>query len=157
LNLSRENIVTIEKMLACAEDKCYYCGANDHYINICPQKNKRRITQKHKKFNININIKPKDIPKSKILKYYGATKLLQNSNLEPVKTEKTIKEKSQRFRCRYCNKFFNDSHKRNNHENVICILSDKVRHARVIEADADAILEANKKYLKDNKGNKGNK
>jgi hypothetical protein len=86
LNLSRENVVTLEKMLAGAEDRCYYCGADDHYISDCPQKNFRRVAKKSKK---QMMIKPKDIPKSKIMKFYGATKLLENSQIDLNKIKKS--------------------------------------------------------------------
>jgi hypothetical protein len=165
LNLSRENVVTLEKMLAGASDKCYYCGSGDHYVNVCPQKNMRRVAQKQRK----TTIKAKDMPKSKILKYYGTTQLLKNSNLKSVKeessdeddnntsisdsTKKSVSndnndEEFKSFQCRYCNKSFTSARNRNNHENLLCTKSSKVIKGRLIEADVDAILEANKKYIK---------
>lgn len=162
LNLSRENVVTLEKMLAGAEDRCYYCGSKDHFIGSCPQKNMKRIPKKERK----TTLKKRDIPKSKILKYYGTTQLLKNSDLtiqdknkdkdKEIDTDtdtnditKTKTEES--FRCRYCNKSFTSNHNRNNHENLLCTKSAKVIKGRMIEADVDAILEANKKYIKNKK------
>ncbi|VBB19029.1 GIY-YIG nuclease [Yasminevirus sp. GU-2018] len=191
LNLTRENVVTLEKMLAGAGDKCYYCGADDHFISACPQKNLKRVAQKHKK----TTLKLKDIPKSKIIKFYGAQKLLQNSNINVTKgsvvstdskertttsnQSKSVKEVKDRdtrstsptkedhneqveksssddapkkreiYRCQYCSREFDSVQKRNNHENITCPKSDKVRRGKMIEANVDAILEANKKYIKD--------
>jgi len=153
LNLSRENVVTLEKMLAGAEDKCYYCGSKDHFIASCPQKNLKRIPKKERK----TTLKKGDIPKSKILKYYGTTQLLKNSDLsvkddDSANTNTTIEtETKENFRCRYCNKSFTSNHNRNNHENLLCTKSAKVIKGRMIEADVDAILEANKKYIKNKK------
>jgi len=201
LNLSRENVVTLEKMLAGAGDKCYYCGSSDHFINACPQKNMRRIPQKQRK----TTVKAKDMPKSKILKYYGTTQLLKNSDLNTTSqrelvTKQVLSTTSQRelvtkqvlsttpkphnddncvnnenfvnnngstpldesgesksFQCRYCYKNFTSAHTRNNHENLLCTKSAKVIKGKMIEADVDAILEANKKYIKNKDDKIGNK
>lgn len=179
LNLSRENVVTLEKMLAGAGDKCYYCGSSDHFISACPQKNMKRVAKKQKK----TTIKAKDIPKSKILKYYGATQLLKNSNLKGndnahddndndnesdiednnndnaesrdntnIHNEKVVEVNGAKsFQCRYCNKSFTSNQSRNNHENLLCTKSAKVIKGKLIEADVDAILEANKRYIKPKK------
>jgi hypothetical protein len=77
LNLSQNNIVTLEKMLAGANDRCYYCGSPDHYVNACPQKNIRRVTKKHKEKSLKLS----NLPKARIANYFGMTKLLQNSKL----------------------------------------------------------------------------
>src|SRR3989442_795002 len=42
LNLTNDNVSTIAKMLRGSEDKCYYCGHPDHFINECPQRKVRR-------------------------------------------------------------------------------------------------------------------
>lgn len=162
LNLPRENVVTLEKMLAGAGDKCYYCGMVGHFVNSCPQKNMRRITQKHKK----VNISAKNQPKSKILKYFSATKLLDNSDLDNSRmdTNTNISHKEPKatimrkntvtqndisgYVCRYCTKRFDNKQKKNDHENVTCKHSDKARRARLAENDVDAILAANDKYIK---------
>lgn len=144
LNLSRENVVTLEKMLAGADDRCYYCGASDHYISSCPQKNMRRIAKKKKEKELKI----KDIPKDKIMKYYGATKLLQNSNIDTD----VMKEKTDDTRpCRYCGKVLETQIKQKYHENMTCSKNPRVAKKHMIEADVDAILEANKSLLEKKK------
>ena len=156
LNLSHDNVVTLEKMLAGAGDKCYYCGASDHYVASCPQKKIKRVTQKRKQ----VVIKTKDIPKSRILKLMGTTKLMQNSDIKienSLKHEKYISEhKSEhksdhkpenKFKCKYCDKSFETSDKLKTHETIICKKSLIVQKGKHIEANVDAILAANKKYL----------
>lgn len=165
LNLTRENVVTLEKMLAGAEDRCYYCGNSGHYINTCPQKNIKRIPQKKKK----LNIKKKDIPKSKIMNYFGASQLLMNSdlntdnplekvnntiNINNTNNTNNIKQDSdsiEKFSCKYCKKTFTTYVKKNNHENLLCVNNVKVTKGKKIDADVDAILEANKRFIKDKK------
>jgi hypothetical protein len=136
--LTRENVVTLEKMLAGAGDKCYYCGSTDHYINACPQKNIRRITKKRKELKI------KNTPKLKIMKYYGMTKLLQNSNLD---TSEILPEKNENNACKYCSKTFESNTKLKYHENMTCKKNIHVEIKKKIDADVDAILEKNKKYI----------
>lgn len=146
LNLSRENIVTLEKMLAGAEDKCYYCGIEGHFINNCPQKSYKRVLKRKKP-----QLKVKNVPKSKILKFYGTTKLLQNSNIDVInQTQLQPDNQSQikTYSCKYCHKTFTSLTKKTDHENVICEKSDKVMKGKMIEADVDSILEKNKKYFK---------
>ena len=166
LNLPQAIVTTLEKMLAGASDKCYYCGASGHFINACPQKNLKRVAQKQKK----TVVKSKDIPKSKILKYYGTTQLLKNSNLNNnnnqnnnnnndfedndnnnVESNKDVEKVETSFKCRYCNKNFSTSHNRNNHENLLCTKSLKVIQGKSIEANVDALLEKNKRYIKPKK------
>jgi len=147
LNLSHENVTTLEKMLAGAGDKCYYCGASDHYVATCPQKKIKRTAIRRKQ----IVVKPKDIPKSRILKYLGTSKLMQNSD---VKIENmnddhdTTKKVANEYKCRFCGKANETKEKLKTHENMMCKKSSIVQKGKKIEADVDAILEANKKYLK---------
>ena len=154
LNLSKDNVNTLIKMLAGADDRCYYCGGSDHYIADCPQKNLKRIPQKHKK----LHIKAKDVTKSKIMKFYGATQLLQNSNIiennntkEKNKTIKNKNELDENHICRYCKKNFRSLQSKKNHENILCEKNVKVQLANDVVANVDAILEKNKHYLKENK------
>ena len=165
LNIPRENIATLGKMLAGAGDRCYFCGGHDHYIAACPQKNNKRTTKKRKQ----TVVKPKDVPKSRILKYLGTSKLMQNSEIViedeqnelnkknnntsdedkyiENKKDKYIKDKYM-YRCRFCDKPIETKEKLKTHENIMCKKSTIVQKGKKIEADVDAILEANKKYLK---------
>lgn len=145
LNLSRENIVTLEKMLAGADNKCYYCGKDDHFINSCPQKNHKRVAQKQKKQKIKI----KDIPKSKIAKYYSAQKLLQNSSINIKKVDTNMNQSShntETFPCQYCDRVFDSEQKKKNHENITCTQSENAHRGKLMEARVDAILDDNAKY-----------
>jgi predicted GIY-YIG superfamily endonuclease len=169
LNLSRENVATLEKMIAGADDKCYYCGSSGHYINECPQKSLRRVTKKRKEKSIKL----KDIPKSRIAKYYGATKLLQNSNIDMANVnEKSAKggntnntnntqninntnsAKNENYKCKFCGKNFDTKQKQTYHENLVCKKNKRVEMGRKVEEDFDRILEKNK-HLLDKKKNKG--
>lgn len=153
LNLSHENITTLEKMLAGAGDKCYFCGAGDHYVAACPQKKIKRIAKKRKQ----AVVKPKDIPKSRILKYLGTSKLMQNSdvkieNMEDGNDTTSTKKVSDdyKYKCRFCGKAIETQEKLKTHENLMCKKSSIVQKGKKVEADVDAILEANKKYLNKN-------
>jgi hypothetical protein len=151
LNLSHDNVVTLEKMLAGAGDKCYYCGASDHYVAACPQKKIKRVTQKRKQ----VVIKTKDIPKSRILKLMGTTKLMQNSDIkienllkpENKSEHKTEHKTENKNKCKFCGNGFDTSEKLKTHETIICKKSSIVQKGKHIEANVDAILAANKKYL----------
>lgn len=156
LNLSHENVTTLEKMLAGAGDKCYFCGAGDHYVAACPQKKIKRTAKKRKQ----AVVKPKDIPKSRILKYLGTSKLMQNSDIkiedidkdtEQNETDKKdVKRIEHKFKCRFCEKPIETQEKLKVHENMMCKKSSIVQKGKKIEANVDAILEANKKYLNKN-------
>lgn len=128
LNLSQHNILTIEKMIAGANDKCYYCGQDGHYINNCPQKNIKRVPKKHK------SIKLKDITKSKIINFFSAEKLMQNSNINVSNGE---------FYCKYCNKKFNTKQNKITHETMICSKSDKVKQEAQLDNAINDILNKN--------------
>lgn len=127
LNLSQHNIITIEKMIAGANDKCYYCNGINHYINDCPQKNIKRIPKKHK----NINIKTKDIAKSKIVKFFSAEKLMQNSNININNGE---------YYCKYCNKKFDNKQNKITHETLICPKSEKAKQELLLDDAINDIL-----------------
>lgn len=142
LNLNKENLSTLEKMIAGSDDKCYFCGQTDHYINECPQKNVRRVTKKQKK----VTIKTKDIPKSKIMKYFGAVQLAQNSNID-MEIDNNNNDDEKEYKCHYCEISFKSEIDRKNHENLLCKKSDKVQLVNIIEKRADAILEQNKHLL----------
>ena len=153
LNLSHENITTLEKMIAGAGDKCYFCGAGGHYIAACPQKKIKRITKKRKQ----VVVKPKDIPKSRILKYLGTSKLMQNSDvrIENMKNNNDIPlikngTDKHKYKCRFCGISIDAWEKLKTHETMMCKKSSIVQTGRKIEANVDAILEANKKYLNKN-------
>lgn len=128
LNLLQHNILTLEKMLAGSDDKCYYCGKTDHFINTCPQKNVKRIAKKH--------IKSKYDAKSKIVKFFSATKLLDNSNISI--TNNGV------YHCQYCNKKFNTSQNKITHENILCQQNEKVIKQYRIDANVDAVLNSYK-------------
>lgn len=158
LNLSQNNIVTLEKMLAGANDRCYYCGSSDHYVNACPQKNIRRVTKKHKEKTLKLS----NIPKARIANYFGATKLLQNSNININNMNKDsmnnenisdndndVNDNNQRkiFQCKYCGKACDSQQKLSTHENMICPKNKRVAMGKKVEADVDKILEKNKHLL----------
>jgi predicted GIY-YIG superfamily endonuclease len=143
LNLARENVITISKMITGSDDKCYYCGECDHYINACPQKNMKRITKKHKEQVLKV----KDIPKSKITKYYGASKLLQNSNIDMSNMMNKPHSQEFHYNCKFCNKIFDTFQKKTYHENMVCDKNKRVAIGKKAEANVDAILETNKHLL----------
>jgi hypothetical protein len=152
LNLNKENVNTLVKMLAGADDRCYYCGSLDHFIADCPQRNLKRIPKKQKKFHIKSN----NIPKSKIMKFYGANQLLQNSDIKYTKNsndliKSTEIEPGEKHVCKYCKKSFKSLQTKTNHENIMCEKNARVKLANEIVADVDKILERNKHYLKDKK------
>ena len=141
LNLSYENITTLEKMLAGACDKCYFCGEDDHYIASCPQKQEKRKLSKGKKAKM---VKKSDIPKSRIMKYYGVTKLFENSDIKikdnnGLKSSESIKN-TKLFYCRYCKKGSDSVIKRKKHEDIFCLKNDKLKK---LDSDVDAILKSN--------------
>lgn len=142
LNLHNDNVMTLGKMLAGAGDKCYFCGGDDHYINDCPQRKVRRIAGKKKKQPV---IKQKDVQKSRILKFYGAQQLMNNSSIEIE--DKNKKDEGEHI-CKYCGKILETKQKLLYHEKLVCKQSDMVQKSKKIDADVDAILEANKKYIK---------
>jgi hypothetical protein len=143
LNLNNDNVLTLGKMLAGAEDRCYFCGADDHYINDCPQRKVRRTVGKKKKQSV---IKQKDVQKSRILKFYGAQQLMNNSSIE-IEDKNKITDEGEHA-CKYCGKVLETKQKLMYHEKLVCKQSDMVQKSKKIDADVDAILEANKKYIK---------
>ena len=148
LNLNRDAVTVLEKMLAGSEDKCYFCGSVEHYINSCPQKNTKRKTKKYTQKKI----KAKDIPKSRIAKYYGATKLLQNSNID---IKNITKDESKEYKCKFCNKIMNSREKKAYHENLVCEKNVRVELNKKNESNIDAILRENEHFLnKDGKSTK---
>jgi hypothetical protein len=144
LNLSHDNVMTLEKMLAGAGDKCYYCGSDDHYVASCPQKKIRRVAQKKK----HLNLKAKDIPKSRMLKYIGTAKLMKNSDINLDKLKKDSDSEEIKYHCKYCNKGVESKEKLKTHENIMCTKSPIVAKGKMIEANVDAILAKNEKYIK---------
>lgn len=108
LNLPKECIYTIEKIIQGSDDKCYYCNSAEHYISKCPEKYKKR---KHKKIAKEKYIKKKDVAKNRILKYYGTTKLINNSKLI---------NKTNRYKCVYCYKEFDTYDTKKKHEDILC-------------------------------------
>lgn len=163
LNLSHDNVVTLSKMLAGAGNKCYFCGSEDHYIASCPQK---KITRKTKKRKLLI-VKPKDIPKSRFIKYQGSSQLMQNSDVKIEDSHDLTKgllrlsntnhspdpvtvndpKKVVKFKCRFCGKSLETREKLKTHENIICKESSIVQKGQKIEHQIDQLLEVNKKYL----------
>lgn len=108
LNLPLECIYTIEKIIKSSDDKCYYCNSTEHFIGQCPEKDKRRKRIKKQKQPYT---KKSDIPKNRILKYYGASKLINNST--------SINEKTG-YRCLYCQKTFDSYDKKKKHQDIFC-------------------------------------
>lgn len=124
LNLKRDDISTIKKMLNGITDNCYYCGKNDHFIADCPQKLNTRKMKKTKKK------KYKNTNKDKILNMYEGVKLLSDNN---TKDEK-------KYPCKYCNIKFRNKTKKSKHEKYMCSKNKKVIE---VDNEIDAILAAN--------------
>lgn len=137
LNLSSDNSQTLEKMLRGADDKCYFCGSTEHLINQCHRKNNQRKVVKYKEKSI----PKKDIPKSKILKHYGAEKLLNNS--DKTLLTNTIKDQSDKIKCKFCKIPFQTTKKMLFHSEYQCPLNGKNQ----LINDVDKILENNSKYV----------
>lgn len=127
LNLPKECVYTIEKIITGSSDKCYYCNSSEHYVNMCPEKDKRRKVKKIPKSKI---VKSSDIPKNRILKYYGTTKLINNSNL--------FNDNVISYICSYCNKSFSTSDAKKKHEDILC---DKNYKIKDLEKGIDDILK----------------
>jgi predicted GIY-YIG superfamily endonuclease len=126
LNLPNECIYTLEKIIKSSDDKCYYCNSKEHYIGQCPEKDKRR---KRKKASKQKYVKKSDIPKNRILKYYGATKLMNNSNLFNKKNS---------YKCLYCHRSFDSYDKKKKHEDILCKKNYKMQE---LEKGIDDILD----------------
>lgn len=124
LNLPKECIYTIEKIISSSNDKCYYCNSNEHFISNCPMKDKRRKPIKRQKQK---NIKKEDIPKNRILKYYGTSKLIKNTNLF----------NSNIYKCSYCDKSFDNYDKKKKHEDILCNKNYKMKE---LDQSIDDIL-----------------
>jgi hypothetical protein len=148
LNLTNDNVSTISKMISGSGDKCYFCGESDHYINNCPQRKVRRNNVRRKRQTFTDR---KNIPKSRILKYYGATELIKNSSVEiedkPNNLNKDDCNNIEYF-CSYCGKQLDSKQNLLYHEKVSCKQSDFVQKSKKIDSEIDAIFEANKKYIK---------
>jgi hypothetical protein len=125
LNLAKECLYTLEKIIKGSSDKCYYCNSTEHYISNCPEKDKRR---KRKKVPKEKYTKKSDIPKNRILKYYGATKLINSSNLF---------NKTNAYKCLYCHKSFETYDKKKKHEDILCTDNYKMNE---LEKGIDDIL-----------------
>lgn len=127
LNLPKECIYTLEKIMTGSSDKCYYCNSIEHYINNCPEKYKMR---KIKKIVKQKNVKSTDIPKNRILKYYGTTKLINNSNI--------FNDKINNYICSYCDKSFSNYNEKKKHEDILCEKNYKIKD---LEKGIDDIIK----------------
>ena len=139
LNLSPENTLTLEKMMRGADDKCYFCGSDKHLIISCDQKNIHRKTIKRKEKAI----PKKDIPKSKILKRYGAEQLLNNSDKKVTDIMKEQNTEINKIKCKFCKMIFQSTKKMIFHAEYQCPLNKKNQ----LTANIDKILEENSKYV----------
>lgn len=149
LNLTNDNVSTISKMISSSDDKCYYCGETDHFINECPQRKVRRSHKtKRKKHPV---LKQKDIPKSRIMKFYGASQLMKNSSVEiedinaDSKMDSVNENKS--YQCHFCGKVLDSKQNLLYHERVTCKESTIVQKGKKLDDALNATLEANKKYF----------
>ena len=139
LNLSQENIMTLEKMIKGTDDRCYFCGSSDHLIATCDRKNVKRKTTKYKEKKI----LKKDISKTKILKCYGAEQLLSNSMdmVTNVPKDPVTKEQMSQIKCKYCKMPFQSMKKMTFHSEYKCPLNKKNQ----LFANVDRLLEENGK------------
>lgn len=138
LNLSPENLHTLEKIVRGADDKCYYCGSVEHLINNCDRKNTHRKTTK----SIEKKIPKKEIVKSKIMKHYGAEQLLNNSDKKLLNVMKD-QNNPDKIKCKYCKMPFQSTKKMKFHSEYQCPLNKKNQ----LIANVDKILEENSKYI----------
>jgi predicted GIY-YIG superfamily endonuclease len=139
LNLSQENIHTLEKMIKGTDDRCYFCGSSDHLIASCDRKNVQRKTTKYKEKKI----PKKEISKTKILKCYGAEQLLSNSTdlVTNIPKDPVTREQVNKIKCKYCKMPFQSMKKMTFHSEYKCPLNKKNQ----LFANVDRLLEENGK------------
>ena len=92
-------------------------------------------------------MRQKDVQKSRILKFYGAQQLMNNSSIE-IEDKNKREDENQSYECKFCGKILESKPKLLYHEKLVCKQSDLVQKSKKIDANVDAILEANKKYIK---------
>lgn len=133
LNLSIENLKTFEKMFAGSDNKCYFCGSMEHFIDKCPEKNKTR--QKIKKSKNKKNKK-----KNKILEYYEGNLIAQKSNIinNLIKEQSVTNDSGKKYECTYCKKIFSKYKEKMDHENILCKKNYKIQQ---LDDDVKNILD----------------
>jgi len=155
LNLNSSSLMTLEKMLMTNDDKCYYCKniehISKHYAKDCPEKKNKRKLPKMKK----ISEKELNKPKNKILQYFSALNIMDNSSKEIINkikpNENNNKNETQTYKCKYCDKLFDNDKNKTFHERFTCIKSEKVKMSKDIDSKIDSIFEQNKYQISKNK------
>jgi len=121
IELSKEEILIIDRMIKGNSNICYICGSSDHFINDCPQNKKKPIKKEFKKY-VKKEVK-------KILNCYRCGREGHMANNCYAKTDidgnyisddSSESEYEEVYCCRYCNKEFDTEKGCNYHENVHC-------------------------------------
>lgn len=102
--LSKEDMVTLQKIINGSNNNCYNCGKDDHFIKNCPQLSS--IKQN--------NCSRCNRSGHTIDKCYAKT----FSNNDPIISEES--EEIEVYNCSYCNKVFTTSKGAKYHENMYC-------------------------------------
>lgn len=119
--LSRENINTIERMIASSNDCCHFCGEKGHFIGRC---SKKKTKQKYSKQNKHFLQLSKD--------YESADEVEWDDGSDDEVEEQSCV-------CSYCNKSFDTKKGAQFHENVHCKAKKQMKNDVLSSADEDLV------------------
>jgi hypothetical protein len=119
--LSRENINTIERMIASSNDCCHFCGEKGHFIGRCSNKKEKQKYSKQNKHFLQLS---KD--------YESADEVEWDDG-----SDDDVEELS--WSCSYCNKSFDTKKGVQFHENVHCKTRKQMKNDVLSSADEELV------------------